>query len=504
MRFLYAQVTVAHDCTVWSPLLRRLRGRSFQRGRTKLLFCNEIYDPEVFQELQPGFDFREIDDANDENRKNNNRQTPRSQQQLGNLGRDQVRQLAATQGTARDQLRPNRHYWRVDANKIFYAATRVRKLKKEFARRSIVQGAVQSRRALYVKVIILFQFTEIIWRTKLEFEQQKIPTANFITRVNPKARMKVLKHFRTDPSLNVLLLSEMGSHGLDLSFVTHVFLMEEIWDKSLEQQVISRAHRMGAQQAVVVEQLWMRGTVESEMAKVNELDEREASPPRIIHDLGLPVRTRKRRRTGGNALLNVAGKKKFKRNRRGAAKRVPTGNKSSFLQRKLDYVLNHLRLLESNVVAEPRQVRFFVVDEKEGTRIRQAIHMIQNPESLTITSSSSVPLQPRDENSSAPQPAQRKVAHQNVTTAKQAVRTASSASSARQTPNSVASRRLTTTAHLLHGAASRVSTIRAVVNGQAGTQGNILKSFSIRYRWGQLQPQLFTRRTLWVPCTTHR
>lgn len=27
--------------------------------------CNEVFDPEVFIELQPGFEFREIDDAND-------------------------------------------------------------------------------------------------------------------------------------------------------------------------------------------------------------------------------------------------------------------------------------------------------------------------------------------------------------------------------------------------------------------------------------------------------
>ncbi|KAG6971642.1 hypothetical protein JG688_00004360 [Phytophthora aleatoria] len=139
--------------------------------------------------------------------------------------------------------------------------------------------------------------------------------------------MKALKRFRTDPLLNVFLLSEMGSHGLDLSFVTHVFLMEEIWDKSLEQQVVSRAHRMGAQQAVVVEQLWMKRSVESEMAKVNELDENEVDPPRVFHDLGPPARTRKRKRSGGNALLNVAGKKKRKRNR-GDAKKVPTGNKN--------------------------------------------------------------------------------------------------------------------------------------------------------------------------------
>ncbi|POM59942.1 F-box protein [Phytophthora palmivora] len=329
----------------------------FNKIGPSCFLCKEVFDPEVFQELQPGFDFREVDDANDKKRNSDVRQGSRGQQH----------------GITQRQPPSNRHYWIVDASKIFYVATRVRELKKEFARRPAMHGAGQNQQPRYVKVIIFSQFTEFIWRTKLAFMQQKIPTADFITLVNPKARMKALKRFRTDPSLNVLLLSELGSHGLDLSFVTHVFLMEEIWDKSLEQQVVSRAHRMGAQQAVEVEQLRMRGSVESEIAKVNEFNENKVDPPRIVHDLGPPTRTRKRPRSGGNTLLNVAGKKKRKRN---YARKVPTGNKSTFLQRKLDYVLNHLRLLDTSAAAAPRQVRFSVVDEKDNITIRQGIHNV--------------------------------------------------------------------------------------------------------------------------------
>lgn len=53
-----------------------------------------------------------------------------------------------------------------------------------------------------------------------------------------------------------------GSHGLDLSYVTHIFLMDTILDISLMQQVISRAYRMGCKQSVVVNQLIMSGTIE--------------------------------------------------------------------------------------------------------------------------------------------------------------------------------------------------------------------------------------------------
>ncbi len=43
-----------------------------------------------------------------------------------------------------------------------------------------------------------------------------------------------------------------GSHGLDLSFSTHLFLLEGVWNSSLESQIVSRAHRMGATGSVKV------------------------------------------------------------------------------------------------------------------------------------------------------------------------------------------------------------------------------------------------------------
>lgn len=60
----------------------------------------------------------------------------------------------------------------------------------------------------------------------------------------------------------VLLLARDGSHGLDLSMVTHLFLIDKIFDAQVEAQVVSRAFRMGAARAVTVEQLLMAGTVE--------------------------------------------------------------------------------------------------------------------------------------------------------------------------------------------------------------------------------------------------
>jgi SNF2 family DNA or RNA helicase len=63
-----------------------------------------------------------------------------------------------------------------------------------------------------------------------------------------------------EAGVGVLLMDETGSVGLDLSFVSWVFLMEPLADASLQAQVTARAHRMGAAQAVHVETLIMKVT----------------------------------------------------------------------------------------------------------------------------------------------------------------------------------------------------------------------------------------------------
>jgi len=51
----------------------------------------------------------------------------------------------------------------------------------------------------------------------------------------------------------VLSLDSGLAHGLDLSFVTHIFLLEPLEDAALLEQITSRAHRLGATGPVVVE-----------------------------------------------------------------------------------------------------------------------------------------------------------------------------------------------------------------------------------------------------------
>ena len=68
-------------------------------------------------------------------------------------------------------------------------------------------------------------------------------------------------------TVKVCLLDLHHAQGWDLNYVTHVFLMEPLYDKSLEQQVISRAHRIGTAHTVHVMTLVMRDSIEDTVDK---------------------------------------------------------------------------------------------------------------------------------------------------------------------------------------------------------------------------------------------
>jgi len=81
---------------------------------------------------------------------------------------------------------------------------------------------------------------------------------------------QALDRFRRDPDVCALLLDQKAAEGLDLSFVSHVILMEPLSNASLEEQVVSRAHRMGQTGEVHVQVLAMRGTAEETLLDVQQ------------------------------------------------------------------------------------------------------------------------------------------------------------------------------------------------------------------------------------------
>ncbi|KAI3415019.1 uncharacterized protein J3R85_015600 [Psidium guajava] len=138
------------------------------------------------------------------------------------------------------------------------------------SKESLMQGdqsisMTDSHRITSEKVIIFSQFLEHIHVIEQQLMLAGISFAGMYSPMHSSNKMKALTKFQHDASCMALLMDGSAALGLDLSFVTRVFLMEPIWDKSMEEQVISRAHRMGATRPIYVETLAMCGTIEQQM-----------------------------------------------------------------------------------------------------------------------------------------------------------------------------------------------------------------------------------------------
>jgi hypothetical protein len=126
-----------------------------------------------------------------------------------------------------------------------------------------------SERSSIPKAIVFTQFWAHALLLRRALEGAGPPGAVALHRrgASPAEHWAELSRFRFSPACNVLLMDESGALGLDLSFASRVFLMEPLSSASLEEQVVARAHRMGASRDVVVEVVVMQGTLEEAMLR---------------------------------------------------------------------------------------------------------------------------------------------------------------------------------------------------------------------------------------------
>ncbi|GKZ00035.1 hypothetical protein MPSEU_000956900 [Mayamaea pseudoterrestris] len=160
-----------------------------------------------------------------------------------------------------------------DESKAFYLTQKLRKLCSQ-RRQWCASGSSEFNLAIVgdhrpLKAIIFSQFREVlnVIGTRLIWEFGSACIAEFWG----KSRQAELTKFASNSDCFCMLLGKDGSEGLDLSFVTHVFFLEEILDKSLMDQAVARAWRMGAMGRLEVETIIAKETVEETMENLDAL-----------------------------------------------------------------------------------------------------------------------------------------------------------------------------------------------------------------------------------------
>ena len=95
--------------------------------------------------------------------------------------------------------------------------------------------------------------------------------------LSEKRRANLLKTFRTDPDIKVLLATiSCGGIGLDLTAATRAYIMEPQWNPMSESQALDRVHRLGQEEPVVTTRYVMRRSFEEEVLKIQHRKEQLA------------------------------------------------------------------------------------------------------------------------------------------------------------------------------------------------------------------------------------
>jgi superfamily II DNA or RNA helicase len=91
-------------------------------------------------------------------------------------------------------------------------------------------------------------------------------------------RKEVVDHFQTDTSVKVFLISiKAGGVGLNLTAADYIFILDPWWNPAVENQAISRAHRIGQDKNIFVYRFITLETVEEKITHLQEKKEILAS-----------------------------------------------------------------------------------------------------------------------------------------------------------------------------------------------------------------------------------
>ena len=120
------------------------------------------------------------------------------------------------------------------------------------------------------KVLIFSQFTKLLSLLKRELK-----TPYLYMDGETKDRQSIVDQFQNGECPILISSLKVGGVGLNLTAADYVFILDPWWNEAVEEQAISRAHRMGRTSKVISRRYISKGTLEEQMllmkANKNEL-----------------------------------------------------------------------------------------------------------------------------------------------------------------------------------------------------------------------------------------
>jgi SNF2 family DNA or RNA helicase len=121
------------------------------------------------------------------------------------------------------------------------------------------------------KVLVFSQFVKHLKIIGAALDALGIPYLKMTGQDPAGRRAQLISRFQTDDSLPVFLVSlKAGGVGLNLTSADYVFLADPWWNPAIEQQAISRAHRIGQEKPVFAYRFITTGTIEEKILQLQE------------------------------------------------------------------------------------------------------------------------------------------------------------------------------------------------------------------------------------------
>ncbi|MFO7721728.1 MAG: C-terminal helicase domain-containing protein, partial [Bacteroidales bacterium] len=92
--------------------------------------------------------------------------------------------------------------------------------------------------------------------------------------VPQQQREAIIKKFQDNPDIHLFFISiKAGGFGLNLTSADYVFILDPWWNPAVEEQALSRAHRIGQKKKVFVYRFITKDTLEE---KIHTLQEKKS------------------------------------------------------------------------------------------------------------------------------------------------------------------------------------------------------------------------------------
>jgi SNF2 family DNA or RNA helicase len=138
------------------------------------------------------------------------------------------------------------------------------------------------------KALIFSSFVRHLELFTTYCDNKNIPYAILTGEVPQPKREAIIRKFQENPDIHLFFISiKAGGFGLNLTAADYVFILDPWWNPAVEDQALSRAHRMGQKKKVFVYRFIAKDTIEE---KIHQLQDRKSKLADVFINSNNPLK----------------------------------------------------------------------------------------------------------------------------------------------------------------------------------------------------------------------